>query len=429
MKLGPKALLPALVLVGSLAASAALVVARPAPEASAVQEQRPVVAVVEVAPQRERMRIRTQGTLEPRTENELVAEVGGRLAWVAPSFENGGFFAAGEVLARIEAADYEIALERARAALERTRSQRKLAESSLLRRRALREAGAASLAAHDQAESNAAIAAAGEREAAAALRQAELELARTELRAPFTGRVREKKADVGQLVARGAPLASLFAVDFAELRRAMASEERAYLELPVGPGADAGVGPGTDASVEPGTDASVLPLVHLSGSYAGRTHTWQGRVVRSEGTLDPRTRLAHVIARVDDPYGLVSGAPPLAGGLFVTAEIEGREVADAVRLPRGALHGDAAVVVVDAAETLRSRPVDVLRIEGETAFVVGGLRSGERVVARVPSSFVEGMHVRVGDALDDKSGLDPAARRPSATAVEQRRTAAAQGLP
>jgi multidrug efflux system membrane fusion protein len=184
MKLGPKALLPAAVLAGSLAASAALVVARPVPEAQGIEEHLPVVAVVPAAPALERMLVRAQGTVEPRTENELVAEVGGRLAWVSPALESGSFFAAGEVLARIEPADYEIALERARAAVERARSQRKLADASLARSRALREAGAASLAAHDQAEGNAAIAAANQREAEAALRQAELELARTELRVP-----------------------------------------------------------------------------------------------------------------------------------------------------------------------------------------------------------------------------------------------------
>jgi RND family efflux transporter MFP subunit len=381
MKLGPKALLPAAVLVGSLALSVALVVARPVPEAQGALEHRPVVAVVPAAPGAFRMLVRAQGTVEPRTENELVAEVGGRLAWVSPALETGSFFAAGEVLARIEPADYEIAAERARAALERTRSQRKLAEASLARSRALREAGAASEAAHDQAESVAAIAAANQREAEAALRQAELELARTELRVPFAGRVREKKADVGQHVARGAPLASVFAVDWAELRLPIQSDELAFLDLPRAP-----------AAVDAG------PVVRLSGHYAGRRHTWSGRVVRAEGALDPRTRLVHVVARVEDPYGLVSGLPPLEVGLFVEAEIEGREVPGAVRLPRGALRGDGEVVVVGPDATLRTRRIEVLRIDGETLFVAGGLAAGDRVVARVPSTFVEGMKVRVAEA-------------------------------
>ena len=380
MTLGPKALLPAAVLVGSLALSAALVVARPVPEAQGIEAQRPVVAVVEAAPRPERMRVRSQGTVEPRTENELVAEVAGRLVWTSPALEAGSFFARDEVLARIEAVDYEIALERARAARERARSQRRLAAASLARSRALFEAGAASPAAHDQAESNAAIAAANEREAEAALRQAELELARTELRAPFAGRVREKRVDAGQLVARGAALASVFAVDWAEVRLPIPSEELAFLEL------------ASDA--QPGEAA---PRVEFRGAFAGRTHAWQGRLVRVEAALDPRTRLAHVVARVADPYGLESGAPPLAVGLFVEAEIAGRELGDVVALPRGALRG-GGVVVVDAADTLRGRAVEVLRIEGETAFV-SGLAAGERVVARVPSTFVEGMAVRVGEAL------------------------------
>ena len=122
MKLGPKALLPAAVLVGSLVASAALVVARPVPEAQEAAEHRPMVAVVAAAPSALRMLVRAQGTVEPRTENELVAEVGGRLVWVSPALESGSFFAAGEVLARIEAADYEIA-RRAGARRARTRAQ------------------------------------------------------------------------------------------------------------------------------------------------------------------------------------------------------------------------------------------------------------------------------------------------------------------
>ena len=381
MKLGPKALLPAAVLVGSLVVSAALVVARPVPEAQEAAEHRPMVAVVAAAPSALRMLVRAQGTVEPRTENELVAEVGGRLVWVSPALESGSFFAAGEVLARIEAADYEIAVERARAALERARSQRKLGQASLARSHALREAGAASEAAHDQVESTAAIAVANQREAEAALRQAELELARTELRVPFAGRVRERRVDVGQLVARGAPLASVFAVDFIEVRLPIPSEELAFLDLP-----------------NPATPGDAGPAVRLSGAATPVAGTrGRGRVVRAEGTLDVRTRLVHVVARVEDPYGLASGAPPLEVGLFVEAEIEGREIANAVRLPRGALRGDSEVVVADAAAALHTRRVEVLRIDGETVFVAGGLAAGERVVARVPSTFVEGMKVQVSE--------------------------------
>ena len=146
-------------------------------------------------------------------------------------------------------------------------------------------------------------------------------------------------------------------------------------------------------------DPASLPRVALRGAFAGQTHTWEGRLVRAEGALDPRTRLVHVVARVEDPYGLARPAPPLAIGMFVEAEIEGRELEGVVALPRGALHGRDQVVVVDAGERLASRRVALLRVDGETAFVTGGLQPGERVVTRVPSAFVEGMSVRIGDAL------------------------------
>jgi RND family efflux transporter MFP subunit len=384
MKLGPKALLPLAVLVGALAASAALVAARPIPVATPREEPLPVVAVVTAAPGMQRMRVRSQGTVEPRTENELVAEVPGRLVWVSPALESGSFFAADEVLARIEAADYEIARERAAAALARAQSQRRLAEANLERSQALRAADAVSPAAFDQAEGQAAVAAANELEARAALRQADLELSRTEVRAPFAGRVRAMHTDVGQQVARGAPLASVFAVDWAELRLPLRREELALLELPLVPSAE-----------DP-----EAPRVLLHGATAsGRRHTWEGWVIRAEGALDPGTRLAHLVARIADPYGLESGAPPLSVGLFVEAEILGPEQPGVVALPRSALHGPDQVTIVDAEERLHSRPVELLRVDGETVFVLAGLAAGERVAVRPPSAFAEGMAVRIGEAL------------------------------
>ena len=384
MKLGPKALLPLAVMVGALAASAALVVARPIPRATPREEPLPVVAVVTAAPGVQRMRVRSQGTVEPRTENELVAEVPGRLVWVSPAIESGSFFSADEVLARIEAADYDIARERAAAALARAQSQRRLAEANLERSQALRAADAVSPAAFDQAEGQAAVAAANELEARAALRQADLELSRTEVRAPFAGRVRAMHADVGQQVARGAALASVFAVDWAELRLPLRREELALLELPLVPSAE-----------DP-----EAPRVLLHGATAsGRRHTWEGRVIRAEGALDPGTRLAHLVARIADPYGLESGAPPLSVGLFVEAEILGPEQPGVVALPRSALHGPDQVTIVDAEERLHSRAVELLRVDGEMVFVLAGLAAGERVAVRPPSAFAEGMAVRIGEAL------------------------------
>jgi multidrug efflux pump subunit AcrA (membrane-fusion protein) len=150
----------------------------------------------------------------------------------------------------------------------------------------------------------------------------------------------------------------------------------------------------------PSAEDPEAPRVLLHGATAsGRRHTWEGRVIRAEGALDPGTRLAHLVARIADPYGLESGAPPLSVGLFVEAEILGPEQPGVVALPRSALHGPDQVTIVDAEERLHSRPVELLRVDGETVFVLAGLAAGERVAVRPPSAFAEGMAVRIGEAL------------------------------
>jgi len=134
-------------------------------------------------------------------------------------------------------------------------------------------------------------------------------------------------------------------------------------------------------------------------------------VVRVEGALDARTRLATVVACVEDPYALAeAGAPPLAVGLFVEAEIEGRELAGVVELPRSVLRSEREVVVVSADSKLRARAVDVLRVDDESVWLNGGLEAGERVCTRVPSLFVEGMVVRISEQPSEAAvpGREPA---------------------
>ena len=384
MKLGPKALLPAAVLVGSLAASAALVVARPSPEAQAAAgapagggrgERRAARAAPAGCARRER------SSRAPRTSSWP------RWAGASPGCRRrsraGSFFAAGELLARIEPADYEIARERARAALERARSQRKLAEASLARSRALargrrRERRRARPGREQRRDRGRERSATPRR----ALRQAELDLARTELRVPFAGRVRERTADVGP--ARRARRRARERVR-GGLRRAAAADPERRAGLP------------RAAARADATRGRRARSCAPTARFAGRAHTWQGRVVRAEGALDPRTRLVHVVARVDDPVRPRERRAAARGGPVR----RGRD-----RGPRGGRRGAPAAralrerprwCVVDADAKLRTRRVEVLRVDGETVVVSGGLAAGERVVARVPSTFVEGMRVRVGE--------------------------------
>jgi RND family efflux transporter MFP subunit len=359
----------------------------------------PLVAVVEAQRRSERVSVRTHGTVEARTEIDLVAEIAGRVAVVSPALGAGAFFEAGDVLIELEGRDAELALERAEAAVLRAQSELGLADARLARRRTLAQSEIASAARLEESEHARRMAAARLREARAMREQARRDLDRTRILAPFAGRVRSKQVDRGQFVTRGTPLARIYAVDSAEVRLPIPTSELVHLDVPV-----AGLSPN-----EPASGSRAL----LRASFAGRVSEWEARVVRAEGEIAPRSRMIHVVVRVDDPYGRRSGdtRPPLTVGLFVEAEILGRTLDGVFVLPRSALRPPGEVLVVDADERLRARRVEVLRVAHDRILVGAGLDGGARVVVSA-LGVLEGTAVRAAVEEIDSATPRVAGRAP-----------------
>ncbi len=399
-----KALAPICVFLVSAAVFGVMVVTRPSAESTRPGPVAPVVSVVRVQPERVRLPIAAQGTVEPRTESDLVTEVAGRVVWASRQLAAGGFFEADEVLLRIDPRDYEVALEGARASLARAESDLAHAEADLAREHSMRKSGASSRARLEDAERDFARAKAGLRESRVQVRRGELDLERCQIRAPFAGRVRDKHVDLGQYVTPGAPVARLFSVDYAEIRLPISDADLAFLDLPLTAKLETASGVG-DAVADSG------PLVTLSADFAGERRAWAGRVVRTEGALDRQTRMVNVVARVDDPYGLVdahsdsaplrsdsaplrSDSSPLPIGLFVEASIEGRPFDGIFELPRSALRRRNTVWVVDDDGRLEHRAVQVLRSVGDRTFIRSGLQPGERVITSALDAALDGMQVQ-----------------------------------
>jgi RND family efflux transporter MFP subunit len=367
-----------------------LMATRPSVETEPPEDVAVPVRLVRVEPRDHRLVVSTHGSVLPRTESSLIPEVSGSVVWVSPSLVSGGFFETEEPLLRIDPRDYEVALERARASLERAKSEHELSQKDLKRRRGLAQRDVASQAQLDAAVNREQVAAAAVREAAAARTQAERDLARAEIFAPYAGRVREESVEVGQFVARGTPVARIYAVDHAEVRLPIPDQDLAFLDLPLTYRGDTLEGPG--------------PEVLLRARFAGDEHVWRGRIVRTEGEIDPRTRMVHAVAQVEDPYarGDDQGRPPLAVGLFVEAEIQGRLVPNAVTLPTSALRDGRRVLVVDDESRLRFRDVEVLRADGDSVVIRAGLAAGEQVCVTPLEVVVDGMKIRpVGEGASD----------------------------
>ena len=384
MKRRLKILLPIAIVITGLLGAAALVATRPDVETSSPEALARLVRVVDVTPETVQLRVTTHGTVAPRTESDLVPEVSGPIVWVSPSFTSGGFFEENDPLVRIDPLDYRVALELARANLARAESELERERKELERQQNLAREKIASPAKLDMAVTAERVARATLRQARANLEKAERDLERTEIRAPFTGRVRERTADVGEFVNRGTPMARLYATDFAEIRLPVPDEELAFLDLPLwyreeGAGAEG-------AAVE------------LRADFAGAEHTWEGRVVRTEGEIDPKTRMVHVIARVADPYRRSGDRPPLAVGLFVEAQILGREAEGVVVVPRAAMRGADQLLVADAEDRLRFRRTQVLRTGRDEVVIRSGLEPGDRVIVSSVEAAVDGMKVRPVDS-------------------------------
>jgi RND family efflux transporter MFP subunit len=401
-------ILPFVVLSVGVLLAWVLMVSRATVEPKPLVKTPPLVEAMVVHTQSVRLHVDAQGTVVPRRESELIPQVSGEVVWVSPQLATGGFFEKGESLLRIDPVDYEAELESARAALTRAESEESRARKERERQRRLADRSVASQARIDDTINGHKIAEAMLREARSQLGRAERNLARTELLAPYAGRVRSKNVDVGQFASRGAALASLYAVDYAEVRLPLPDRELRYLNVPLGYSADEPV----LGEVSDNLGAEVI----LRAEFAGRHHEWTGRIVRSEGEIDPRSRMVTLIARVEDPYARradpsdlgapIFEAPPLAVGLFVQAEILGLELPKAIIVPRAALQDGDRVLVIDHEQRIRFRDVDVLRRERDRVLIEGGIVAGERVLTTAMPAAVDGMRVRTRDDRPELAQVD-----------------------
>lgn len=374
--------LPLAIIAVGVVVAAGMILSRPEVTQQPPRTPPPLVRAQEVTRQDVVLHVTAQGTVLPRSQSSLVAEVPGRVVEVSPQLVNGGYFRDGDELLRIDPTDYEQAVATARAEVARARvrleQERVNAEIARVEWERLGEGEGTPLALRELqvAEAEAVLGA-----AEAALERAKRDLERTVVRAPFQGRVRSESVDVGQYLPRGGVIAQVYAVDYAEVRLPIADDDLAFLDLPLH---------------YRGEERDRGPRVTLRADFAGTTHQWEGRIVRTEGEIDPRTRMIYLVARVKDPYGRAGERqrPPLAVGMFVEAEIEGLAATDVAVIPRAAVRDGNKTLVIDEENRLRFREIEILREERERAIVREGLASGELVCISPLDTVVDGMSVR-----------------------------------
>lgn len=307
--------------------------------------------------------LETQGTVRAHHTTTLTAQVAGTVKTVGAGFEDGAFFEVGEVLLELDPADLlaslagsESRLARAEAALAQEEARAKQARLNWEDIGYKDEPSPLVLRVPQLKEAHANVSA-----AKADLDQAQRNLKRSQIRAPFAGRVKSRMVGLGQAVGGTTALGEIFATDYAEIRLPLSAAQLSFVKLPT-------------------RDDDAPVNVTLTDALSTRSvpHTWAAKIVRTEGALDEASRELFAIARIDDPFGLESGNPELRMGQPVRAAVEGVVLDDVFVLPRTALRGVNRVFLIERENlTIQRTAVEVLWSTAETLVVRDGFQEGD----------------------------------------------------
>ncbi|MFV2072625.1 MAG: efflux RND transporter periplasmic adaptor subunit [Thermoanaerobaculales bacterium] len=373
-----KLVLPVVVLAAGVAGAVLLASSRKAPPRVERAAPGPLVEIVEAVKTDVPVVVEGHGEVVAKIAVDVVPQVAGRVVTVSPSMVAGGFFKAGQILFVIEPRDFELGVERARAAVARAEVQleRELAEAEVAREEWDElhpdEAPSSGLVVREPQVRQAQA----EVEAAKAdLSVARLNLERTRVSLPFDGVVVSESVDPGQFVTTGKVLATVYGTDAVEVRVPLESKELVWFTVPTRNG-------------EP------EPRAEVGASVGGRTYTWEGRVVRMEAQLDATSRMAHVVVEVPRPFEPSGDRPPLMPNAFVDVRIFGRMLESVVPLPRHVLREGGGLWVFEGGR-LHVREVEVARTDRDRVFVSAGLETGEEVIVSSLDAITDGMVVRI----------------------------------
>ena len=225
-----KAIITIAVLLAAVAAAAGIIMSRPMPEQLTVSETTSAIRAMTVVKESLRLKIRSEGTVTPKTQTNVIPEIKGRVTWISPNLVVGGYFQAGDLLVTIDAADYEARTGLAQAQLLRAEAELEHKRFELQRLQTLIKDNLVSQSNLENAARAHKIAKANVIESKINLAQAERDLSRTKITAPFEGMVRSESIDIGQFVQQGTPIASIYASDAVEVRLPIVNAQLAYLD-------------------------------------------------------------------------------------------------------------------------------------------------------------------------------------------------------
>lgn len=381
------------ILVASILGALLLVATKEEPPRAPKPLEGTLVEVTQIQARRHEVDLHAKGTVVPAKEIVLQPELGGRVVWQSPELVAGGRFDAGEPILRIDARDYQLAVESYRSQVRRA----KLELTLEARRGEVAKREWESFGEMDASDDQRALA---QREpqleaskldlkaAQSALKKAELDLKRTVLRAPFNAMVVSEDVDLGQLLNPQTPVARLVGTD----------EFHVQVSVPVG----------ALRTVRVRSDARSGSEVTIIQRVGAGTIERHGEVIRQLPDLDPGGSMARLLVSIENPLGR-KGELPLLLGSFVDVAIAAQPIDNAIRLPRAALRNGREVYVMNDENLLEIHEVEIAWTEPDSVLITGGLAPNERVVISRIATPVPNMLLRTAEPDSAAPPLKPSA--------------------
>jgi len=359
-----------------------------------------VVETTTVEKQDYKVRLQSYGTVQPRTQSMLVAQVRGQIVSVNENVRDGGFFEKGDILGQIDPRDYEADVRISEASLADARQA--LAEAEARSNQALEDwerlgnTGDAPDLVLRVPQLEAAKARVSS--AKSSLQKANLDLERAQIVAPFAGRILRKLVDVGQVVSPNTQLAEIYATDVVEIRLPIRNRDLGFIDLPER---------FRFADANGANNAAVTIHSDLIGN-----ETWNAHLVRTESAIDEAARQLHVIAQIEDPFGPANiGRSPLKIGQYVTAEIEGSALSEVLVVPNSTIYQGSYVYIVED-DLLRRKDVVIAWQNDNDAIISDGIKDGDQLVTTALGQVTSGLRVAVAGAQRPNDGGPPGGGRP-----------------
>ena len=344
-----------------------------------VEELPPPDVFVEIlTPKDFQVQISSNGTTTPLTQTVLTAEVGGEVIYRSKKFAEGASVIEGEILAKIDDTDLQLQYKNALLQLANAEVQYslQLAEAEVAKEAwdKIGDGVASDLTLKKpqlkQAEAFLEV-------AKAQVSSAAKKLNKTEIIAPYAGRIQNVNIDLGTTIIPGQPVGAMYTSSEIEITLAVKDNDLQFLSIPM-----------DGRKLNPSEQASVV----IESFYKGKTQSWNGKLERVDGVIDPVTRMINLIAVFKNDF-IEIDKPNLPIGLFVEAKIDGITLKNIFEIPINSISEDNEVYIVDKDNQLELRELTILKKYSEFVIIKDGLKAGERLVTSKLSTASDGIKV------------------------------------